>query len=160
MRGRVAKVVLFARSAVVQVDFDRDDFALLAPAFEFSGRLVETTEDFVPSVDVGVGAGQRSEGDRDRFFAFIAVGVFVEPPLIFFFLPFAGPARDFRITRRRDATGEDALRFADRFVRRARLPIESDRRAIRFARLVTGRVRIFRAFDRFGGRKSERKRRR
>ena len=58
LRSRVAKIVLFARSAVVQVDFDRDDFALLVPAFEFSGRLVETTEDFVPSVDVGVGAGQ------------------------------------------------------------------------------------------------------
>lgn len=53
LRGRVAKIVLFARSAVVQVDFDRDDFALLVPAFEFSGRLVETTEDFVPSVGVG-----------------------------------------------------------------------------------------------------------
>lgn len=148
LRSRVAKIVLFTRSAVVQVDFDRDDFALLVPAFEFSGRLVEMTEDFVPSVAVGVGAGQRLEGDRDHFFALIAVGVFVEPPLVAFFLPLAGPARGFRIMGHHDATGEDSFRFADRFVRRAGLPVETGRRAIAFVRFVTGRIRVFRAFGR------------
>ena len=81
LRGRVAKVVLFARSAVVQVDVDRDDFALWAPAFEFefSGRLIETTEDFGPSVGVGRRArpflriyrGRRIRRTAVEFFIFL-----------------------------------------------------------------------------------------
>lgn len=161
LRGRVAKVVLFARSAVVQVDFDRDDFALLAPAFEFSGRLVEMTEDFAQSVDVDVGP----VGDcraTETISSHLSRSAYSSNRRWAFFPPLAGPARGFRITRRPDATGEDSLRFADRFVRRARLPIETDRRAITFGSCITERGRFFRALG-FGSSsesRSERERRR
>lgn len=118
------------------------------------------TEDLIPSVDVRGRARQRLKGGRDHFFAFVAIRVLVELPLISFFLPLAGPTRGFRVPRHHDATGEDSLRLADRLVRRARLPIETDGRTKTLARLIAGRVGVRRGFVRSDGGNSERKGRR